>query len=59
MSTLDLSPDEVSLLREILVECLSDLRAEIADTDSSSFKSKLRDRKDLLNGIIEKVAGAE
>lgn len=55
MGTLELSPEEVSLLTELLEYTLSDLRMEIADTDSSSFKEQLRERKDALNLLIEKL----
>ncbi|MBU1669873.1 MAG: hypothetical protein KKF41_11525 [Actinobacteria bacterium] len=59
MSTIDLSPEELAQAREILEGCLGDLRAEISDTDSSSFKEQLRDRKALLESVIEKLTAAE
>ncbi|MFH1150157.1 MAG: hypothetical protein V1748_06770 [Actinomycetota bacterium] len=58
MSTLDLTPEELGMVRETLEGCLSNLRAEIADTDSSSFKQQLRDRKALLESVIEKLTAA-
>lgn len=55
MRTIDLSPEEEQLLEETLDYTLSDLRMEIADTDSSAFKEKLRGRKETLNSILSKL----
>lgn len=55
MATLELSSEEQELLQEILKNNVSDLRMEISDTDSSSFKSQLHQRKDMIKGILEKL----
>jgi hypothetical protein len=45
MIQLDLTPEEISILAEILESAHSDLRMEIADTDSKDFRDMLKGRK--------------
>lgn len=54
MIQLDLSEEERQSLLELLEDVLSDLRMEIADTDSMDFREKLKRRKE----VIAKVIGA-
>ena len=54
MIQIDLTPDEQSELRTALESYLSDLRMEIADTDSYDFRVGLKKRK----AALEKVIGA-
>lgn len=54
MITLDLTADEQQELVEVLQGSLSELRMEIADTDSLDFRDALKERK----RIITKVLGA-
>ena len=42
---LDLSNEELKVVTEILDDALSDLRMEIADTDSVEFRDMLKERK--------------
>ncbi len=53
--TLELSAEERELLAELLDEDLRDLKMEIADTDSSTFKQRLKVRERLLLGLLQKV----
>jgi len=53
MIQIDLTPDEQSELRTALDSYLSDLRMEIADTDSYDFRVGLKKRK----AALEKVLG--
>jgi len=55
MPTIDLTDDEVALLLDILHESYTDLRYEIYDTDTSSFKERLRAHRDVLEGILAKL----
>jgi hypothetical protein len=48
---LDLTTDEIAILRQVLESYLSDLRMEIADTDRMEFRDMLKHRK----GVITKV----
>ena len=54
MFQLDLNPEEKDTLISILESCLSDLRMEIADTDSQDYRDVLKQRK----GILLKTLGA-
>ncbi len=48
MLQLDLNPAEREILVSILEVCLSDLRMEIADTDSMDYRDVLKERKGVL-----------
>lgn len=48
MFQLDLKPEEQEILVSILEVCLSDLRMEIADTDSMDYRDVLKERKEVL-----------
>ena len=52
---LEMTDEELELLRELLSFTLSELRMEIADTDSASYREKLKERKTLLAGLLEKL----
>jgi hypothetical protein len=56
MDTLELSRHEEEYLGELLDSAISDLRAEIAHTDSPDFKDSLRERKEVLKRIAERLA---
>ena len=45
MKTIDLSDEEIEILAAVLRSYLSDLRMEIADTDSLEFRQILKRRK--------------
>ncbi len=55
MASLEFSQQEIDMLNKIVKSYLSELRMEIADTDQSSFKNKLRKEEELLNKLIEKM----
>jgi hypothetical protein len=59
MIELRLSTDEALIMRRILRSYLSDLRMEIADTDSYDFRSRLKEEKLLLEAVLEQLAPAE
>jgi hypothetical protein len=48
MLQLELNPEEQEILTDILEVCLSDLRMEIADTDSQDYRGILKERKAVL-----------
>lgn len=54
---LHIEPDQVELLREVLDSAFRDLRYEVADTDNSMFKAKLRDRERALRELLDLVGG--
>jgi hypothetical protein len=50
---LDLTVDEIDVLRHVLESYLSDLRMEIADTDSFDFREMLKHRKQVINKVLD------
>ena len=58
MVHLKLEPTEAEVLRMVLESYLSDLRMEIADTDSMDFREKLKARKQVLRGIVTLIEDA-
>lgn len=44
----ELTPNEIRILLEVLESYLSDLRMEIADTDRMDFREMLKERKGVL-----------
>ena len=55
MPPLNLTSEEAALLREILESTLADLRMEIVDTDRSNYKESLKEKKELLAKVVEKM----
>jgi hypothetical protein len=52
---IELTPPQPEMLREILTDYLSDLRMEIADTDSMDFREELKRRQEFLQELIERL----
>jgi len=50
-----LTQAEAGTLREILHSFLSDLRMEIADTDSMSFREGLKRQEELLKKLLDQL----
>ena len=59
MSAVELTAEELDLLRELLEADLSELRMEIVDTDNSQFKDGLKHRKRVMMDILEKLPKSE
>ena len=55
MYNLELSEMEKDKLVHAIEYYLSNLRMEIAGTDSSFFKAELKSERDLLKGILERL----
>ena len=51
MITLDLSDEERQTLVYLLDSCISDLKAEIRETDRAEYKDMLKHRKDVLHKL--------
>ena len=58
MVRLELTPEAAEILHAALESYLSDLRMEIADTDSKDFREDLKRKKVVLRGIAERVREA-
>jgi hypothetical protein len=55
MVTIELAPDDARLLAEVLESYLSDLRMEIAGTDSVSFRDNLKKTESFLKGLLTRL----
>lgn len=55
---LELKEEERRILEEVLDAAVSDLRMEIADTDSYDFRQMLKGRKRTLMKVLEAVTEA-
>lgn len=52
---LELSDEERTLLKKVIDNYLSSLRAEIYRTEKHDFKVPMKREEELLNGIIERL----
>lgn len=59
MIDVELTPEERGHLAEALESYLSDLRMEIADTDSYDFRQGLKRRKETLQKVLGALAPDE
>ncbi len=55
MVTIEITPEDARLLREVLESYLSDLRMEIAGTDSVSFRENLKKTEAFLKGLLTRL----
>ncbi|HSM15765.1 MAG TPA: hypothetical protein VK845_02050 [Gemmatimonadales bacterium] len=53
---LTLTPDQASMLHEILASYLSDLRMEISNTDSMDFRERLKAKEVFLKGLLDQLS---
>ena len=56
MDAISLTDDEITVVRDVIQNYLSDLHTEISHTDDRDFKAALKRRQDLLQGILQKLA---
>jgi hypothetical protein len=55
MTHFDLSGREARLLADILHSYLSDLRMEIADTERKEVRDSMKEQKELIIALLEKI----
>jgi hypothetical protein len=55
VAQITLTQEEAATLREVLSSYVSDLRMEIADTDSMQFREDLKHREALLNKLLQQL----
>jgi hypothetical protein len=53
MAQIELTDHEAETLKEILKSYLSELRAEIADTDRMKMRSALKEQEVFINKLLE------
>ena len=56
MYSLTLNDEERALLAEVLQETISELRMEIADTDSHDYRAQLHKREDMLKAMGKRLS---
>ncbi len=56
MSDLTFSPQEQALLQEVVARFVADLRTEIADTDNFDYRTGLKEKRDALTALGERLA---
>ncbi len=59
MVRLELDDKEARILAEILRYHLSELRMEIADTDSMNFRETLKEKEALIRRILKELPSSE
>lgn len=57
MAQINLTTDEVGMLRDILNHYLSDLRMEVVDTDNLDFREKLKQEEAFLIRVLQQLSG--
>ena len=57
MLRIELTTEEVGMLHLILESYLSDLRMEIANTDSMDFRESLKEREVFLKKLLQQLEG--
>ena len=56
--TLDLNAQETRILAEVLTDYISDLRMEIANTDSLEVRDELKEKEAVLKGLLSRLASS-
>lgn len=59
MLTLDLSPSEQALLRDVLESAVSELSTEISGTDAKDYRDDLKERREVLQKVIAALGGVQ
>ena len=59
MIYLDITKEEKDVLMVVLEDYVSDLRMEIADTDKMNFREMLKNQKEALKRVLEKLRQAK
>jgi hypothetical protein len=54
---LELAPEEVEVVRDVLSSAISDLSPEIADTDNPEYRRELQARRELLRAVVARLPG--
>ncbi len=58
MPTLTLSSDQAEILAQVLAEYVSDLRMEVANTDSMDFREDLKKKEAFLKDLLRQLGKA-
>jgi hypothetical protein len=55
MTQIELTPEESSMLEEILMHYLTDLRMEIGSTENMDFREGLKKREEFLKRLLRQL----
>jgi len=53
--TIQIAEDEVEVLRSVLEEYISELRMEVANTDSMDFRDDLKRKEEVLKALVGRL----
>jgi hypothetical protein len=56
--TIDLDAREADMLREVCESALSDVRMEVAGTESQNFRESLKRREEFLGSLLDRLGRA-
>jgi len=59
MPTLELDPREAAILADVLTDYVSDLRMEVANTDSQDVRDELKAREEFLKDLLLRLRAAK
>jgi hypothetical protein len=59
MLSLDLSPAEQAVLRQVLEDAASEMGTEISGTDSKDYRDDLKERRAVLQKVIAALGGGQ
>ncbi len=53
--TIELADEEAEVLKNVLEEYISELRMEVANTDSMDFREDLKRREGILKALVQRL----
>lgn len=56
MAQIEVAPEEIEMLEDVLQSYLSDLRMEIADTDLKDFRDGLKLKEEFIKSFLKQLA---
>jgi hypothetical protein len=55
MRTLKLTAEEVEVMRDVVARVISDMQVEVFRTDRHDFKEMLKHRRQVLEGVLDRL----
>jgi hypothetical protein len=56
MQHVELTSEELEVMREVLRHCIGDMDMEVFRTDSHDYKAMLKHRREVLERVMEKLS---
>ena len=54
-TNLELEPEELDVVRDVLTSAITDLSPEIAGTDNFEYREALKARREVLRGVVARL----